>query len=102
MTREKEIERAAELWFGQNGGAEFIYGAKWADDNVWKKADGDDLPDFEEEVIALVKVKTGYKVVFAHRPNPEGDAQTFEKGGWNQPDIEYWQKVKLPNFDDND
>lgn len=81
----------------------------------WKDAQGDDLPEIDKEVIVLVKAfpKQGdglLKVSFAHRPNPDGwDAKsiitekvehyipkTFDKGGWNIPDIVYWLDVKLP------
>ncbi len=72
----------------------------------WKDAQGDDLPEIDREVIAL----QGRKVVFAHRPNPEGwdgksldsgkvehfEPQTYDKGGWNMPDVTYWLDAPLP------
>lgn len=76
--------------------------------NVWKPADGDDLPEIDREVIALID---NGMVVFAHRPDPKGwDAKsiitekvehytpyTYGKGGWNQPNVKWW--MKLPKMD---
>lgn len=75
--------------------------------NIWKPADGDDLPEIDREVIALLD---NGKVAFAHRPNPEGwDAksiitekvehytpETYGKGGWNIPDVKYWLDCLMP------
>lgn len=96
----------------------FKAGAKWQKTHLWKPADGDDLPIFDREVIALegIVVPTatdcfcGYKVVFAHRPTLEGyegksiatgvvehyTPKTYGEGGWNIPNIVYWLDVKLP------
>lgn len=93
-----------DLLYWRNG---FIAGAKWQKEHLWKPADGDDLPEIDREVIALLD---NGKVVFAHRPNPEGwDAKsiitekvehytpkTYDEGGWNIPDIVYWLNVRLP------
>ena len=82
-------------------------GAKWKGNHLWKPADGDDLPDINREVIALLD---NGKVVFAHRPYKgkyigksltTGNIETFEnktydKGGWNVPNITYWLDVELP------
>ena len=82
-------------------------GAKWQKSNLWKQADGDDLPDIGREVIALLD---NGKVVFAHRPHKgkyigksltTGNIETFEnktydKGGWNIPNVKYWLDVELP------
>ena len=56
--------------------------AKWQKENLWKPADGDDLPEINSEVIVLVKYSTQknihdkeystYRVEFGHRPNPNG------------------------------
>ena len=75
--------------------------------NIWKPADGDDLPEIDREVIALLD---NGKVVFAHRPNPDGwdgksltsgkvehyTPKTYDKGGWNIPNVKYWLDVELP------
>lgn len=95
--------------------------AEWILNNLWKPADGNDLPEIDREVIALVglegffeippdePVKLSYKVVFAHRP-PEywngkniltGEVtrhytKRYDKGGWNIPNVKYWLDVELP------
>lgn len=85
---------------------------------LWKSAEGPDLPIFDREVIALEGIVDptatdcfcGYKVVFAHRPTLEGydgksiatgvvehyTPKTYGEGGWNIPNIVYWLDVKLP------
>jgi hypothetical protein len=81
-------------------------GANWQKENLWKSADGDDLPEIDREVIALLD---NGKVVFAHRPPEFWDGKniitgkvtrnypkTYDKGGWNIPDVKYWLDVKLP------
>ena len=90
-------------------------------DSLWKPADGDDLPEYDREVIALVglegffeippdePVKLSYKVVFAHRPPEYWDGKdivtgkvtrnypkTYDKGGWNIPDVKFWLDIELP------
>ena len=96
----------------------FKSGTKWQKEHSWKSADGDDLPEYEQEVIALEGIVDptatdcfcGYKVVFAHRPTPEGydgksiatgvvghyTPKTYGEGGWNVPNIAYWLDVELP------
>ena len=72
----------------------------------WKPADGDDLPEIDREVIALLD---NGKVVFAHRPPEYWDGKdidtgkvtrnypkTYDKGGWNIPNVKYWLDVELP------
>ena len=84
---------------------------------LWKDAQGDELPEIDREVVALVGIPTfnnpieyaGYKVVFAHRPPEFWDGKdivtgkvtrnypkTYGKGGWNIPDVKYWLDVELP------
>lgn len=76
---------------------------------VWKDAQGDDLPEIDREVVAL----QGRKVVFAHRPPEYWDSknidtgevtrycpQTYDKGGWNMPDVKYWLDVELPKIEE--
>ena len=78
--------------------------------NVWKPADGDDLPELDREVIALL---TNGKVVFAHRPKESwtgrsmttGEVTTYYperygKGGWNITDVKYWLDCELPKFEE--
>lgn len=89
-------------------------GAKWQKENLWKSADGDDLPEIDREVIVLTQPcpleNSEYAVSFAHRPNPDGwdrkslttgevehyIPKTYGKGGWNIPDIKWWLDVELP------
>lgn len=73
---------------------------------LWKDAQGNELPEIDREVIAL----QGRKVVFAHRPNPNGwygkslgggkekhfEPKTYDKGGWNMPDVTCWLDAPLP------
>ena len=82
------------------------------DKHLWKDAQGDDLPEIDREVIALIDYAGNgyYKVVFAHRPDPERrvstslltgkksyiQAKTYDKGGWNQPHVKFWMDFNLP------
>ena len=85
----------------------FITGAKWQKNHLWKPADGDDLPEFDREVVAFAQVWEDaglHEISFAHRPNPEGydgkslttgeiehySPKTYDKGGWNIPDVKWW------------
>ena len=85
---------------------EFIHGAKWKAKNLWKPANGDNLPEIDREVIAILD---NGKVVFAHRPPEFWDGKnivtgkvtrnypkTYGKGGWNIPDVKWWLDLKLP------
>ena len=71
----------------------------------WKDAQGDDLPEYDREVIALENYDGHWKIMFAHRPNPKGYvivdgeklyAKTYDKGGWNWPNVALWLDVELP------
>ena len=82
------------------------------DKHLWKDAQGDDLPEIDREVIALIDYAGNgyYKVVFAHRPDPERkvstslltgkksyiQVKTYDKGGWNQPHVKFWMDSNLP------
>ena len=86
---------------------------EWADEhpkNLWHDAQGDVLPEIDREVIVLCDDgHGGYKVCFGHRPyeyvagvSYEGkmtylEAKTYDKGGWNIPDVKWWLDVELPN-----
>ena len=79
-----------------------------ARENLWKPADGDDLPEIDREVIALLE---DGKVVFAHRPPEYWDGKNiitnevtryepkrYDKGGWNQPNVKWWLDLELPKM----
>ena len=99
VTRNKELAEKCK-W-------SFKAGAQWQKENLWKPACGDNLPEIDREVIALLD---NGKIVFAHRPYKgkyigknltTGNIETFEnktydKGCWNQPDIRWWLDAKLP------
>ena len=85
---------------------EFIHGAKWKSENLWKPADGNDLPEIDREVIAILD---NGKVVYAHRPSEYWDGKdivtgkvtryypkTYDKGGWNIPNIKWWLDCSIP------
>ncbi len=89
----------------------FKAGAKWQAENLWKPADGNDLPIFDREVIAILG---NGKVVFAHRPSEHWDGKnivtgkvtryypkTYGKGGWNIPNIKWWLDCSLPNMEED-
>ena len=72
----------------------------------WKDAQGDDLPEIDREVIAILN---NGKVVFAHRPPEYWDGKnivtgkvtrnypkTYDKGGWNIPNVKYWLDCLMP------
>ena len=77
--------------------------------NLWKPANGDDLPEIDREVIALL---SNGKVVFAHRPPEDWDGKNiatgevtryepkrYDKGGWNLPNIKWWLDLDLPKME---
>jgi hypothetical protein len=81
-------------------------------ESAWKPADGDELPEIDREVIALIPAYDGWKVVFAHRPDPVGYwgksvlsdeykhflPETYD--GWNIPNIKWWLDLDLPKTDE--
>lgn len=91
----------------------FIAGAEWADKTAWKPADGDNLPEIDREVIALVEEIGYYKVVYAHRPPEYWDGRNiitnevtrnytkrYDKGEWNQPNVKWWLDLELPKIEE--
>lgn len=82
--------------------------------DIWKPADGDDLPEIDREVVVFTQNFPDdagiMSVSIAHRPNPNGwdgkslasgkvehyTPKTYGKGGWNIPDIKLWLDVELP------
>lgn len=119
MKREEQIRKAAlRQCLGSGATAErkrrkWIEGAMWSDAHpvdLWKDAQGDNLPAYDREVVVLIQDcpddDEHLRVAFGHRPNPNGwltkegerlYAMTYDKGGWNGKNIRYWLDVKLPN-----
>lgn len=120
-----DLEEAAHLyvdttieWFDSEDNPccypAFIAGAQWQKQHLWKSADGDELPEYEREVVVLHQPYplegSEYAVSFAHRPDPKGwngtnivtgkvehyTPKTYDKGGWNSPDIKWWLDLELP------
>ena len=94
-----------DMVYRMNINPSFISGAEWVLNYLWKPANGNDLPEIDREVIALLE---NGKVVFAHRP-PERwygrnlDAEehvfvpkTYDKGEWNIPNVAWWLDLDLP------
>lgn len=82
-------------------------------ENLWHNAQGENLPPIDREVIVLCDDgHGGYKVCFGHRPyeyvagvSYEGkmtylEAKTYDKGGWNIPDVKWWLDCNLPNMEE--
>ena len=83
-------------------------------ESAWKPADGDELPEIDREVVVFIQncpEDAGIiKVAIAHRPNPNGwdgrsiltgevdhyIPKTYDKGGWNIPDVMWWLDLDLP------
>ena len=82
--------------------------------NLWKPSDGDDLPEYEREVVVFTQDFPNdagiMRIAIAHRPDHKGwDGKsittgkiehympmTYGKGGWNIPDVVLWLDIKLP------
>lgn len=92
----EQIRMGAAIWF--------IRGAIWADSHPqWYDAQGDSVPEYGREVIVIGR---DGKVFFGHRPDPKEvtmvdgkpyHAKTYDKNGWNWPDIALWLDVKIPD-----
>lgn len=91
----------------------FKKGAQWQKVNIWKDAQGDDLPEIDREVVVLYQPYpcegNEYAVGFGHRPKEYWDGRNIEtdeitryypkrydKGGWNVPDVKFWLDLELP------
>ena len=91
----------------------FIDGALWQKKHLWKDAQGDDLPEIDKEVIALIEAFGHYKVIFAHRVDENAEIHTsidgkplvlhpkkHGKGGWNISNIKWWLDIELPKMEE--
>jgi len=107
MTREEQIVEFAKALGCANGsfGYDLIAKAvKWADSHPqWYDAQGDNVPEYGKEVIVIGR---DGKVFYGHRPDPkevtmvEGKpyhAKTYDKNGWNWPNIALWLDVEVPD-----
>lgn len=106
MSNEKRLQqiRNAARYKYPDERIHFIDGAKWADSHPqWYDAQGDIVPEYGREVIVIGR---DGKVFYGHRPDPkeyvvvEGEklfAKTYDKNGWNWPDIALWLDVEIPH-----
>ena len=107
--REQQMLKASQI-YPKYQQKVFVDGVLWGDrnpQNLWHDAQGDDLPEIDREVIVLCGNR---KVCYGHRPNPKGwegrnivtneithyTPQTYDRGGWNIPDVKWWLDVELP------
>ena len=83
--------------------AGFDKGYQYARKILWFDAQGDNVPEYGREVIVIGR---DGKVFYGHRPDPkeitiiEGKpyhAKTYDKNGWNWPDIALWLDVEVPD-----
>lgn len=78
------------------------HGYQYARKNLWFDAQGDNVPEYGRKVIVIGR---DGKVFYGHRPDPkevtmvEGKpyhAKTYDKNGWNWPNIALWLDVEVP------
>lgn len=106
---EKEKLVTCSQWYDGYRAALLALGDDRLFEGLWKPADGDDLPEVDREVIALVEENEHYKTVFAHRPPKHWDGKNiltgevtrhypkrYDKGNWNQPDVKWWLDIEVP------
>ena len=82
----------------------YVQGWKDADSHSpWYDAQGDIVPEYDREVIVIGR---DGKIFYGHRPDPKGYvvvegeklfAKTYDKNGWNWPDIALWLDVEVPH-----
>lgn len=114
---DKNWSTVKDGYIAENEKEAFKAGAEWQKENLWKDAQGDDLPEIDREVIALTQPYQDddehLKVVCAHRPSKYAkiwnsdlgeeqviEVEGYDKGGWNIPDVKYWLDSVLPNMED--
>lgn len=114
--------KVRKLWEEINTGHEYsviysydtFYGlcldiADWQKENLWKPAEGNDLPEIDKPAIVLTQPYplegNEYAVGFSHRV-VEGEFATkdgihfsiesYGKGGWNIPNVVWWLDCPMP------
>lgn len=115
INRDKNVAVVYQPWLTPENALKAVEIAKEeVIENLWKDAQSNNLPEIDREVIALIQDRDDagiYKVVFAHRPNPKGwdgrslttgevehyEPKTYDRGGWNMPNVKYWLDVEIPN-----
>ena len=93
--------------------------AEWVLNSLWKPADGENLPEIDREVIVFTQNFPNdagiMKVAIAHRPDPKGwdgksiatgkiehyTPKTYDKGGWNIPDVIFWLDVDITKLEED-
>jgi len=94
-TMSKNVVHIADAWYAA---------VKWADSHPqWYDAQGDNVPEYGREVIVIGR---DGKIFYGHRPDPKEvtmvdgkpyHAKTYDKNGWNWPDIALWLDVEMPD-----
>lgn len=105
---EKEKLVTCSQWYDGYRAALLALGDDRLFEGLWKPADGDDLPEIDREVIALL---SNGMVVFAHRPPEYWDGENiltgevtryypkrYDKGGWNQSNVKWWLDSDVPKI----
>lgn len=96
-----DVERDLNRVFPFEAGCE--HGYQYARKNLWFDAQGDNVPEYGREVIVIGR---DGKVFYGHRPDPKEvtmvdgkpyHAKTYDKNGWNWPDIALWLDVEVPD-----
>lgn len=124
MTREEFAKQWAEYTYPKEevkatiALSAFLCGWDKCKQTLWKSADGEDLPEYEREVVVFAQDFPNdagiMKVAIAHRPDPKGwdgkniatgevehyTPQTYGKGCWNIPDVIIWLDVDLPKTEE--
>jgi hypothetical protein len=109
------VDGCHDIWFPSQATDDFFKaGAQWQKENLWKDAQGDDLPEIDKDVIVLVKALPEHedsllKVAFAHRPPKYWEGKSigtgeitryepmrYDKGQWSKPAVVWWLDVELP------
>lgn len=85
--------------------------------NLWKDAEGDDLPDYDRRVITIRNYHSDPFVCTSRRVSPEGyfvnnpdnkeekiliHPNSYGKGNWNCPGIALWLDLEIPDIKNED